>query len=42
MPDARHNILRIGELYIGLRYGAQQSAQRVARLQRLVRTLRVT
>ena len=42
VPDARRTILRIGELYIGLRYGAQQSAPRVARLQRLVKNLRVT
>jgi transglutaminase-like putative cysteine protease len=42
VPDARRMILRIGELYIGLRYGAQSSAPHVARLQRLVRTLRVT
>jgi transglutaminase-like putative cysteine protease len=42
VPDARRTILRIGELYIALRYGAEQSAARLARLQRLVRTLRVT
>jgi len=42
VPDARRMILRIGELYIGLRYGAQSSAPHVARLQRLVRALRVT
>ena len=42
VPDARRSILRIGELYIGLRYGAQRSAPGVSRLQRLVRTLRVT
>ncbi|MEA3194600.1 MAG: protein-glutamine gamma-glutamyltransferase [Betaproteobacteria bacterium] len=42
VPDARRTILRIGELYIGLRYGAQRSAAGIARLQRLVRTLRVT
>jgi transglutaminase-like putative cysteine protease len=42
MPDARRAILRIGELYIALRYGAESSANRIARLQRLVRALRVT
>jgi hypothetical protein len=42
VPDARRTILRIGELYIGLRYGARQSAPHIARLQRLVRALRVT
>jgi transglutaminase-like putative cysteine protease len=42
VPDARRTILRIGELYIALRYGAERSAARLARLQRLVRTLRVT
>src|SRR5258705_87760 len=42
VPDARRSILRIGELYIRLRYGAQQGAAHVARLQRLVRALRVT
>jgi len=42
VPDARRTILRVGELYIGLRYGAHASAPRVARLQRLVRALRVT
>ena len=42
VPDARRTILRIGELYIALRYGAEQSPARLARLQRLVRTLRVT
>ena len=42
VPDARRVILRIGELYIGLRYGAQASPPRVARLQRLVRAMRVT
>ena len=42
VPDARRTILRIGELYIGLRYGAEPSSIRLARLQRLVRALRVT
>ena len=42
VPDARRTILRIGELYIGLRYGAQTGGPRLARLERLVRTLRVT
>jgi transglutaminase-like putative cysteine protease len=42
VPAARRTILRIGELYIGLRYGAQASPPGVARLRRLVRTLRLT
>jgi transglutaminase-like putative cysteine protease len=42
VPDARRTILSVGELYIGLRYGAHVSAPRIARLQRLVRALRVT
>jgi len=42
VPDARRTILRIGELYLNLRYGAQTSPPSVARLQRLVRALRVT
>jgi len=42
VPDARRSILRIGELYIGLRYGTQPGGPRLARLERLVRTLRVT
>jgi hypothetical protein len=44
VPDARRAILHIGELYIALRYGAGAGSNpnRLARLQRLVRTLRVT
>ena len=44
VPDARRAILHIGELYIALRYGAGSGSNpnRLARLQRLVRTLRVT
>ena len=42
LPDVRRPILRIGALYVGLRYGAQPSVQGVARLRRLVRELRVT
>jgi hypothetical protein len=42
VPDARRTILRIGELYISLRYGARPSPPRLARLERLVRALRVT
>ena len=41
LPVARRSILRIGALYIGLRYGAQWSAERVAELRRRVRELRV-
>jgi transglutaminase-like putative cysteine protease len=37
LPAARRAILRIGALYIALRYGAQASAEAVARLRRLVR-----
>jgi transglutaminase-like putative cysteine protease len=42
LPGARASILRIGALYIGLRYGAHASAAGVARLRRLVRELRLT
>jgi transglutaminase-like putative cysteine protease len=37
LPAARRAILRIGALYIALRYGAQASADGIARLRRLVR-----
>jgi transglutaminase-like putative cysteine protease len=37
LPAARRTILRIGALYIALRYGAQASADGIARLRRLVR-----
>jgi protein-glutamine gamma-glutamyltransferase len=39
IPAARMSILRIGALYIGLRYGAQPSANGATRLRRLVREL---
>ncbi len=42
LPAARRAILRIGALYIRLRYGADASAARVAELRRLVRELRLT
>ena len=42
LPGARRAILRIGALYIGLRYGARPSRPGVVRLQRLVRQLRLT
>jgi transglutaminase-like putative cysteine protease len=42
LPAARRPILRIGALYVGLRYGAQPSSARVARLRRMVRELQVT
>ena len=42
LPSARRSILRIGSLYIALRYGADASAAGVARLRRMVRELRLT
>jgi hypothetical protein len=42
LPGARRSILRIGALYIALRYGAHASAASAARLRRLVRELRLT
>ncbi len=42
LPAARRGILRIGALYIGLRYGRHASAAGVARLRRMVRELRLT
>ena len=42
LPSERRAILRIGSLYIALRYGAQAGAAGVARLRRMVRELRVT
>jgi len=42
LPGARRAILRIGALYIGLRYGARAGAARIAELRRLVRGLRLT
>jgi protein-glutamine gamma-glutamyltransferase len=42
LPAYRRVILRIGSLYIRLRYGARFSGARVAELRRLVRGLRLT
>jgi len=42
LPAARRPILRIGALYIALRYGARASAARAAQLRRRVRELRLT
>jgi hypothetical protein len=42
LPAARLSILRIGELYITLRYGANASAEGARRLRELVRELRLT
>ena len=42
LPGAAWSILRIGALYIGLRYGARARARGVERLKRLVRELRLT
>jgi len=42
LPAARRPILRIGALYIALRYGVHASAEGAARLRRLVRELRLT
>jgi transglutaminase-like putative cysteine protease len=42
LPAARRPILRIGALYIGLRYGPRPTPQGVDRLKRLVRELRLT
>jgi protein-glutamine gamma-glutamyltransferase len=39
IPAARTSILRIGALYIGLRYGAQPSAGGAGRLRKMVRDL---
>lgn len=41
LPVAAWTILRIGALYIGLRYGARARAKGVERLKRLVRELRL-
>jgi protein-glutamine gamma-glutamyltransferase len=41
LPASRRAILRIGALYIALRYGNRSSAPAAARLRRLVRELRV-
>jgi transglutaminase-like putative cysteine protease len=42
LPAFRRSILRIASLYIGLRYGENASRPSTARLQRLVRQLRLT
>ena len=42
MPAARRAILRIGALYISLRYGAGPARPRAAQLRRMVRELRLT
>jgi transglutaminase-like putative cysteine protease len=41
LPGSRGAILQIGALYIGLRYGAEASALRIAELRRRVRELRL-
>jgi hypothetical protein len=40
LPTVRTSILKIGALYIALRYGAQASAAGVAQLRKLVREFR--
>jgi transglutaminase-like putative cysteine protease len=42
LPGSRRAILRIGALYIGVRYGARARAEKVTELRRLVRELRLT
>ena len=42
LPATRRAILRIGELYIGLRYGRERDPRGMKHLRRLVRELRVT
>jgi transglutaminase-like putative cysteine protease len=42
LPSARRDILRIGALYIALRYGAHATAAGAAQLRRRVRELRLT
>ena len=42
LPGARRAILRIGSLYIALRYGANPGGARVSQLRRMVRELRLT
>jgi transglutaminase-like putative cysteine protease len=42
LPAARRDILRIGALYIGLRYGRERNARRTKDLRRMVRGLRLT
>jgi transglutaminase-like putative cysteine protease len=41
VPGARRPILRIAALYIGLRYGREDSARRAKELKRMVRELRL-
>ncbi|MDH4189259.1 MAG: DUF4129 domain-containing protein, partial [Betaproteobacteria bacterium] len=41
LPSAQDSIERIGALYVALRYGAPDSAHRVAELRRLVNELRL-
>jgi hypothetical protein len=41
VPTARHPILRIAALYIGLRYGREASPRRARELRRMVRELRL-
>ncbi len=41
VPAARHPILRIADLYIGLRYGREASPRRARELRRMVRELRL-
>ena len=41
LPSARRAILRIGDLYIGLRYGRERNPRGMKDLRRLVRELRV-
>lgn len=40
LPQAETSILRIGQLYIGLRYGKSQAAREIAEFRRLVRQFR--
>jgi hypothetical protein len=42
LPGSRQAILRIGALYIALRYGIHAGAERVRELRRRVRELRLT
>ena len=42
LPAARRAILRIGALYIGLRYGRESSPRKTKELRRMVRELRLT
>jgi len=42
LPMSRQAILRIGALYVALRYGAERTADGIAQLRRLVRELQLT